>query len=415
MRARFERLRVDIVDFEPCGAPLLQGAGAATEGCRLANPEGSGFGPSTRPWVALGKHLCGAATDLTLRCCARRCARARDPDKGFEPASRPSSRAHGPGTEQRCTARLAAAHGAAAASGSSPAGSPGGGLRECHAAEPGRGLLGLALATCCHHRCTWRDFVGKLLFVSLGFTPAEFEVICYMCAWANGGHDAAPGGASSRVSRPCEGPSGSHVRTAWANGGHDAEPGGAAAASRVPEPCGGPEGLNAGRACANGGQDAAPGGAAASSGQPEPCKLRGGVGSGRANAVGCHDAMPSGAAAGVRDADPGAGFDRVEAGCGAPAAPGSEQQASDGEGAAQGSNGIESCALDFQPYFLPIERRMALGAAAKQLIDAARVHYLRGEGLGNARAVQYVSQQVSCENRLLVASTTCLNEARTTL
>lgn len=46
-----QRLRCDIGDFEPAGVGALQE-------------------PATR-WVALGKHLCGGATDLTLRCCAR--------------------------------------------------------------------------------------------------------------------------------------------------------------------------------------------------------------------------------------------------------------------------------------------------------------------------------------------------------
>ncbi|KAK9845821.1 hypothetical protein WJX81_003282 [Elliptochloris bilobata] len=52
MKARFERLRVDIADFEPRGAPLLlQGSGLGSSG---KGPE-----PSLRPWIALGKHLCG--------------------------------------------------------------------------------------------------------------------------------------------------------------------------------------------------------------------------------------------------------------------------------------------------------------------------------------------------------------------
>lgn len=380
MQARFERLRVDIADFEPRGAPLLRGAVAASKDYRPCNPEGLGFGPSTRPWVALGKHLCGAATDLTLRCCARHCACA-DPDQVVEPAK--SSRPDVPALDAHCEARLAAAHGSAAASGSSTAGSPGGGLRGGPAWEPGAGLLGLAVASCCHHRCTWRDFVGKTLFLSLGFTPAEFEVVCYMCAWANGGHDAAPGGA--------------------------------AASSRVSEPCRGPGGSSSGCACASSGHDAAPGDAAASSRQPVPCELFGEIDLGRGNAADRLSATPSAAAAGIRESDPDTGFDRAETRCGAPAGAGSKQQAPDGDRAAQRSNGTERCAPGFQPYFLPIERRMALGAAAKQLIDAARVHYLRGQGLANARAVQYVSQQVSGENLLLVASTGCLDVARTRL
>ena len=381
LRARFERLRVDIADFEPRGAPLLQGAAAASDGSSPA--QGPGLDPAARPWVALGKHLCGAATDLTLRCCARHCARALDPNQGIDPASYPSLRPHVPEPEAHWAARLAAAPGSAADSGSSPAGNPGGGFCERPATFPGTGLLGLAVATCCHHRCTWRDFVGKRLFLSLGFTPAEFEVVCYMCAWASGGHDAAPGGA--------------------------------AVLSRVSEFSEGPGGLSAGCACASGGLDAAPGGVAELIRQPEPCDSFGGIDSARGNAIGRLNAPPIGAAAVVGKSNPEAGFDRVKSGCGAPAATGSEQQASDGERVAQGSNATEGFAPVFQPYFLPIERRMALGAAAKQLIDAARVHYLRAQGLANARAVQYVSQQVSGENRLLVASTSYLNVARTGL
>lgn len=46
-----QRLRCDIGDFEPAGVAALE------------DPAGR--------WVALGKHLCGGATDLTLRCCVR--------------------------------------------------------------------------------------------------------------------------------------------------------------------------------------------------------------------------------------------------------------------------------------------------------------------------------------------------------
>ena len=45
--------------------------------------------------------------------------------------------------------------------------------------EPGR-LQGLAIAVCCHHRCTWRQYVGKPMFERLGFSPEEFEVVSWM-------------------------------------------------------------------------------------------------------------------------------------------------------------------------------------------------------------------------------------------
>lgn len=41
-------------------------------------------------------------------------------------------------------------------------------------------LKGLAVATCCHHRCCWRHYVGQAAFLGWGFTPEEFEVIKWM-------------------------------------------------------------------------------------------------------------------------------------------------------------------------------------------------------------------------------------------
>ena len=43
------RLRCDIGDFDPTGLPAIRNSAAG--------------------WVAMGKHLCGGATDLMLRCC----------------------------------------------------------------------------------------------------------------------------------------------------------------------------------------------------------------------------------------------------------------------------------------------------------------------------------------------------------
>lgn len=62
--------------------------------------------------VCISKHLCGMATDVTLGCLRRLCeSRSSHPD-------RPS-------------------------------------------------LAGLGIATCCHHRCTWRDYVGKRWWTSV--------------------------------------------------------------------------------------------------------------------------------------------------------------------------------------------------------------------------------------------------------
>uniref|UniRef100_A0A3Q2ZAZ2 tRNA:m(4)X modification enzyme TRM13 n=1 Tax=Hippocampus comes TaxID=109280 RepID=A0A3Q2ZAZ2_HIPCM len=129
----FARLHIDIQHLDLTKVPLLER--------RL-------------PLVGVGKHLCGAATDLALRCLFR---------------SRPT-----PGREAgRPPKRLKA-----------------------EAAHPG-GVAGLALALCCHHRCEWRHYVGRRFFSDLGLGPAEFSAFCRMSSWATCGVRAAPRAAGA--------------------------------------------------------------------------------------------------------------------------------------------------------------------------------------------------------------------------
>jgi len=94
--------------------------------------------------------------------------------------------------------------------------------------------------------------------------------------------------------------------------------------------------------------------------------------------------------------------------CG-PRAPQAWQQAAasacaDGRGS---GHAAEPWHAGFEPHHvLPRAERMALGAAAKRLIDAGRLAYLRERGM-RARAVQYVAPEVSGENRLLLATAGC--------
>ncbi|XP_051928695.1 tRNA:m(4)X modification enzyme TRM13 homolog isoform X2 [Hippocampus zosterae] len=117
----FARLHVDIQHLDLTKVPLLER--------RL-------------PLVAVGKHLCGAATDLALRCLFPR-----------READRPPKR-----------------------------------LKADHPV----GVAGLALALCCHHRCEWRHYVGRRFFSDLGLGPAEFAAFCRMSSWATCGLGAAP-------------------------------------------------------------------------------------------------------------------------------------------------------------------------------------------------------------------------------
>lgn len=58
-----------------------------------------------------------------------------------------------------------------------------GGMR-CHGTDDqvlGKaGVQGFAVATCCHHRCSWQHYIGRPLFKRLKLKPDEFEIISWM-------------------------------------------------------------------------------------------------------------------------------------------------------------------------------------------------------------------------------------------
>ncbi|KAH8407241.1 hypothetical protein KR222_011125 [Zaprionus bogoriensis] len=95
-----QRIRADIADLQLAKLPELQ---------------------RTRRNVALSKHLCGAATDLTLRCILG---------------------------DEACTTDY------------------------------------ILIALCCHHRCSWRSYVGKAWLQAAGITPRQFAIITKMVSWA---------------------------------------------------------------------------------------------------------------------------------------------------------------------------------------------------------------------------------------
>ncbi|TRY74855.1 hypothetical protein TCAL_06329 [Tigriopus californicus] len=96
-----ERIRTDIQDLCLPNVPAIQS--------------------SDKGVVGVSKHLCGAATDLTLRACQQ--------------------------------------------------------------LEQGR-LKGLMIALCCHHRCVWNLFAGCSYLQDLGFLAEEFSLLCGLTSWA---------------------------------------------------------------------------------------------------------------------------------------------------------------------------------------------------------------------------------------
>lgn len=123
----------------------------------------AGLQGGAAPWVAFGKHLCGAATDFTLRSCARERRRQ---------LSQPAQQA---AAEAAAGEAAGAAENGAAALPPNPRSGP---------IPSSGGVRGLAVATCCHHRCSWRHFVAQEVFTELGFSPQEFEAIVWMTGWA---------------------------------------------------------------------------------------------------------------------------------------------------------------------------------------------------------------------------------------
>ncbi|XP_021611493.1 tRNA:m(4)X modification enzyme TRM13 homolog isoform X1 [Manihot esculenta] len=105
-----ERLRIDIEDLNLNAVESLRGV----------------------PFLAIGKHLCGPATDLTLRCCLSE----QDSERSME---------------------------------------------QCHDNDS---LKGIAIATCCHHLCQWKHYANKKFMVDLGITKEEFHAITWFTSWA---------------------------------------------------------------------------------------------------------------------------------------------------------------------------------------------------------------------------------------
>ncbi|XP_064371921.1 tRNA:m(4)X modification enzyme TRM13 homolog [Dromaius novaehollandiae] len=140
----FERLQVDIQHLCLNKVPILE---------------------KKLPVVGIGKHLCGAATDLALRCLVESYTTCCD-GENYEPVPK---RSKSDKTE--------------VASNSSTDNE----RNEEDTLENSKPVAGIVIALCCHHRCDWTHYVGREFFKSVGLGPVEFHYYQRMSSWATCG------------------------------------------------------------------------------------------------------------------------------------------------------------------------------------------------------------------------------------
>ncbi|XP_059677833.1 tRNA:m(4)X modification enzyme TRM13 homolog [Gavia stellata] len=137
----FERLQVDIQHLCLNKVPILE--------------------KKKLPVVGIGKHLCGAATDLALRCLVESYTTCCDRENE-EPAPKRSR------NDKTEVASNNSADNESNKEGCKP-------------------VAGIVIALCCHHKCDWTHYVGKDFFKSVGLGPVEFHYFQRMSSWATCG------------------------------------------------------------------------------------------------------------------------------------------------------------------------------------------------------------------------------------
>ncbi|XP_020022040.1 tRNA:m(4)X modification enzyme TRM13 homolog isoform X4 [Castor canadensis] len=140
----FERLQIDIQHLCLSKIPVLR--------------EGK------LPVVGIGKHLCGVATDLALRCLIETYAASYE-ERNEEPLAK---RIKNDKTETKVNTLAKEGN-------------------ERNVPEKWSPVAGIVIALCCHHRCDWRHYVGKEYFRALGLGAVEFHYFQRMSSWATCG------------------------------------------------------------------------------------------------------------------------------------------------------------------------------------------------------------------------------------
>ncbi|XP_055257854.1 tRNA:m(4)X modification enzyme TRM13 homolog isoform X4 [Moschus berezovskii] len=140
----FERLQIDIQHLCLNKIPLLS--------------------KEKLPVVGIGKHLCGVATDLALRCLVETYAASCE-ERNEEPLAK-RIKNDKTGKEINTLAKEG---------------------NEKSIPEKRTPVAGIVIALCCHHRCDWRHYVGKEYFRALGLGAVDFHYFQRMSSWATCG------------------------------------------------------------------------------------------------------------------------------------------------------------------------------------------------------------------------------------
>ncbi|XP_059177609.1 tRNA:m(4)X modification enzyme TRM13 homolog isoform X2 [Physella acuta] len=111
------------------------------------------------PVVVVGKHLCGGATDMGLRCALNTLNQS------------PSS----------TTAQSHTLHTKTNKSEQEDLNIKTEKLKEDFVHRLPKGIM---IALCCHHQCSWSTYVGKDFMLNIGLSPAEFDLLTRLSSWA---------------------------------------------------------------------------------------------------------------------------------------------------------------------------------------------------------------------------------------
>ncbi|XP_028918501.1 tRNA:m(4)X modification enzyme TRM13 homolog isoform X1 [Ornithorhynchus anatinus] len=117
------------------------------------------------PLIGIGKHLCGVATDLALRCLVETYV-AQCEKRSEEPSVKRIKSEKEEAKETNTREEDG---------------------KEENVPEAWPPVAGIVIALCCHHRCDWTHYVGKEFFRALALGPVEFGYFQRLSSWATCG------------------------------------------------------------------------------------------------------------------------------------------------------------------------------------------------------------------------------------